>query len=89
MEKIEAKAFSDWKRLFREDDSSMTGQPTVRSAHTNKGFMHWIRQRRINKNWQFYVMLILPLAWYFIFCYMPMPGVILGFKKYKALLGIC
>jgi len=55
---------------------------------SHKGAMHWIRQRRINKNWQFYAMLLLPLLWYFIFCYMPMPGVILAFKKYSALKGI-
>ena len=66
----------------------MSNTKTAATAYKRSGFMYWIRQRRINKNWQFYVMLILPLVWYFIFCYMPMPGVILGFKKYKALLGI-
>ena len=66
----------------------MSDRTAAVSKPRNNKVMHWIRQRRINKNWQFYVMLILPLAWYFIFCYMPMPGVILGFKKYKALLGI-
>ena len=53
-----------------------------------KGFMHWIRQRRINKNWQFYVMLFLPLLWYVLFCYLPMYGVVLAFKKYSAMKGI-
>ncbi len=67
----------------------MTEQRSAAAAAYKKtGFMHWIRQRRINKNWQFYLMLLLPLAWYFVFCYMPMPGVILAFKKYSALKGI-
>jgi putative aldouronate transport system permease protein len=33
-------------------------------------------------------MLLLPLAWYFIFCYMPMYGIILSFKKYSVMKGI-
>ena len=52
------------------------------------GIGHWIRQRRINKNWQFYAMLVLPIAWYILFCYLPMPGIILAFKKYSAMKGI-
>lgn len=50
--------------------------------------MHWVRVRRINKNWQFYLMLLIPLAWYFIFCYMPMYGVTLAFKKFSVMKGI-
>ena len=64
--------------------SSPTRSPSVK----RKGFMYWIRQRRINKNWQFYAMLLLPLVWYFVFCYMPMPGVVLAFKKYSAMKGV-
>ena len=66
------------------DMSSPTRSPSVK----RKGFMYWIRQRRINKNWQFYAMLLLPLVWYFVFCYMPMPGVVLAFKKYSAMKGV-
>ena len=61
----------------------MSAQKAAPAKIKRSGLKYWIHQRRINKNWQFYVMLLLPLAWYFIFCYMPMPGVILGFKKYK------
>lgn len=57
-------------------------------APKRTGLGHWIRQRRINKNWQFYAMLILPLAWYVLFCYLPMYGVVLAFKKYSAMKGI-
>ncbi len=57
-------------------------------TNSNGGFKHWLRVRRINKNWQFYLMLLLPLAWYFIFCYMPMYGIVLSFKKYSVTKGI-
>ena len=67
---------------------SMAERHAIQVHARKRGVMHWIRQRRIDKNWQFYAMLLLPLAWYFIFCYMPMPGVILGFKKYSALKGV-
>ena len=29
-----------------------------------------------------YLMLILPLAWYLVFCYFPMFGVVIGFQDY-------
>ncbi|MGI6172584.1 MAG: ABC transporter permease [Christensenellales bacterium] len=48
----------------------------------------WMRKRSIQKNWQFYLMLLIPIAWYVIFCYMPMYGVTLAFKKYSASKGI-
>ena len=28
----------------------------------NRGLMNWLRVRRIDKNWQFYLMLLIPLA---------------------------
>ncbi len=44
--------------------------------------------RRILRNWETYVLLLPGLVWYFIFCYMPMGGLTLAFKSYKANLGI-
>lgn len=58
------------------------------SAAKKSGISKWMRQRGIQKNWQFYLMLLLPMAWYVIFCYMPMPGIILSIKKYSALKGV-
>lgn len=49
---------------------------------------HWVHERKLGRNWQFYLMLLLPLAWYVIFCYMPMYGILLGFKRYNASIGI-
>ena len=62
------------------------------SQHPRKAFRQRVRQwayhRRLKRNWQFYTMLLLPVAWYFIFCYMPMYGILIGFKQFKASLGI-
>ena len=40
------------------------------------------------RDWRLYVMLILPLAFYALFCYKPMYGVIIAFKKYNMAKGI-
>lgn len=43
---------------------------------------------RIRSNWQLYLFLSLPLAYLLIFCYYPMTGLQLAFKKFQANLGI-
>lgn len=43
---------------------------------------------RIAARWQLYLLLLLPLAWLITFCYAPMTGLVLAFKKYNAGLGI-
>lgn len=48
----------------------------------------FITSRRINKNWQLYLMLIPVVAFFAIFCYAPMYGITLAFKDYKVLRGI-
>lgn len=60
----------------------------VRSGNIKERIQKWSYDRRIGRNWQFYIMLILPLAWYFIFCYMPMYGIMIGFKDFRTSLGI-
>ena len=47
----------------------------------------WFR-KRILSHWQLIALLLIPLAWYIIFCYIPMFGVQLAFKNYKVRLGI-
>ena len=47
----------------------------------------WFK-KRILAHWQLLVLLLIPLAWYIIFCYVPMFGVQLAFKNYKVKLGI-
>jgi ABC-type polysaccharide transport system permease subunit len=43
---------------------------------------------RARKNYQLYLLLLLPLVWLFIFRYIPMYGVIIAFKNFNARLGI-
>ena len=40
------------------------------------------------RDWRLYLMLVLPLAFYAIFCYKPMYGVIIAFQKYNMRKGI-
>lgn len=47
-----------------------------------------LKSRLIRQNWQLYVMLIPVIAYFFIFCYGPMYGLILAFKDYRVLRGI-
>ena len=39
-------------------------------------------------NWQLYLMLLLPVIWLFIFCYLPMTGIQIAFKDFKIRQGI-
>ena len=39
-------------------------------------------------NWQLYVLMLLPVAWLFIFRYMPMYGAQIAFKRFSAAKGI-
>ena len=43
---------------------------------------------QLKRNWRLYVMLLLPMAFYLIFCYKPMYGVIIAFQKYNIRKGI-
>ena len=40
------------------------------------------------RDWRLYAMLILPMAFYALFCYKPMYGVIVAFKKFNMRLGV-
>mgnify|MGYP001000833354 FL=1 len=42
----------------------------------------------ITRDWRLYLMLVLPVAYYLIFCYKPMIGVIIAFQKYNLFRGI-
>lgn len=53
------------------------------TGSVKKQKVHWFR-----RDWRLYVMLILPLAFYLIFCYKPMYGVIIAFQKYNIRKGI-
>lgn len=40
-------------------------------------------KRDFRQNWAVYLMLLPVVAWFFIFCYMPMGGIIMAFENYK------
>ena len=42
----------------------------------------------LKRRWQLYLMLVLPLAYLIIFCYVPMGGIIIAFKDYSIRGGI-
>ena len=43
---------------------------------------------RIRRNWQLYILLLLPLIWLLVFRYAPMYGAQIAFRKYTPVLGI-
>ena len=42
----------------------------------------------LKRDWRLYTMLILPIAFYLIFCYKPMIGIIVAFEKYNLFKGM-
>lgn len=53
------------------------------SLRNRRGFLF-----EVKKSWQLLLMLAIPVALVFVFCYLPMPGIILAFKDYRFNLGI-
>lgn len=45
-------------------------------------------EKRVLRNWQYYLMLVPVVAFFAVFCYGPMYGILLAFKDYKVLKGI-
>lgn len=40
------------------------------------------------RDWRLYAMLAIPVAWYLLFCYKPMYGLVIAFQKYNLFKGI-
>ena len=55
----------------------------VAKAKARKNKVHWFR-----RDWRLYLMLAIPIAWYLIFCYKPMAGLVIAFQKYNLFKGI-
>lgn len=48
-----------------------------------------LNAKRIQRNdWQLWVLLVPALAYFFVFCYLPMYGIQIAFRDYKAVFGI-
>ena len=60
---------------------------SVRLSGPNRGLRHQILTR-LKNDWLLYVLLLPVLIWYLTFCYAPMGGLVLAFKKYSPKLGI-
>ena len=56
---------------------------TVNTAKPAKRGSGWFR-----RDWRLYAMLVLPIAFYLIFCYKPMVGIVMAFEKYSMKKGI-
>lgn len=53
-----------------------------------KGKTKWSLKEDFKRRWQLYLMLLLPLAYIIIFCYVPMGGIAIAFKDYSFKKGI-
>jgi putative aldouronate transport system permease protein len=40
-------------------------------------------KRDLRQNWQVYLILLPPVLWFLVFCYLPMGGVLMAFENYK------
>ena len=60
----------------------------MKSSAAVKPLTHKSLCNRILVNWQLYLFLLIPLAYLLIFCYWPMTGLQIAFKKFQANLGI-
>lgn len=44
--------------------------------------------KEMKKEWQLYVLFLIPLLYFIIFCYLPMPGLLIVFQNYSPFKGI-
>lgn len=44
--------------------------------------------KKIGKHWQFYLLMLLPLTFIIVFAYLPMPGILMAFKRFSPSKGI-
>lgn len=56
---------------------------TVNTAKPGKKPTGWFR-----RDWRLYLMLVLPVAFYLLFCYKPMLGIMIAFQKYNPVKGM-
>ena len=55
----------------------------LRHSHSRNNF-----RKRIRQSWQFYLMMLLPMAYIIIFAYIPMPGILMAFERYSPVKGL-
>ena len=67
-----------WERVF-----IMTEQVSQKTKPRHVSGKRWFL-----RDWRLYVMLILPVMYYLIFCYKPMMGLMIAFQKYNMFKGM-
>ncbi len=68
---------------------SNTAKKTLTASPRQVRLKKWKSVRhRVKVNWELYVIIAIPIIWLFIFCYYPMYGVQIAFRKFSALKGI-
>ncbi len=73
----------------QKDGLMASGQLPNLSKRRGKSSLRWDKMwLRIRRNWQLYVLLILPIAWLIIFRYAPMYGAQIAFRQYSPAFGI-
>lgn len=66
----------------------MSGQKTNHSAEMTEVGTRKSPAIYFKNNWQLYVMLLVPVIWLVAFCYKPMLGVVIAFKKFNIFAGM-
>jgi len=66
---------------------ALSSKPAQRTSGKEK-VMHFLRSKKMIRNWDLYVLILPVLVFYIIFCYGPMYGLQLAFKDYVAIDGI-
>lgn len=61
----------------------MRAKRLLQTSHGRRNV--WIE---VLKNKEIYLLALPAIAWYIVFCYMPMGGLTLAFKSFKTRLGI-
>lgn len=62
------------------DLTTSTNRPINRMSRT--------RTRKLLNNWQLYLMISVPMAYFFLFKYVPMFGIVIAFKDYNIFRGV-
>ena len=70
------------QRSMREEEASWMAGKT--KTKVSKAGCQESLGRHIRKYWQLYVMMLIPIAYYVIFRYIPMVGNIIAFRRYRA-----
>lgn len=61
---------------------------TLKATQPTQSALPRKRLSWLKRDWRLYLMLLLPVVWYLLFCYKPMAGVVIAFQKYSMVKGM-